>query len=241
MSGHRQRLEQLERDLARYREEFQASQDILTTLSTIGQDVSDPQRQSPGAIANSLFQNGHLQVWGAVQNGEMPTTAQMVALQERLAYALVQLEHQITAQSVQTHHLMDQRLAALEQSVHRQISLFRQHIFLSLAQLDEKYADYVETQIAPLSAHQEVLRYDMDAIAQRVEHQEEQFQDLQGCVSDCLVTLHDSAETNHITVQWFIVVGVLLSLVCLLLPFGLQLRPEAQGPRFEPSSTSPSP
>ncbi|MGB0564151.1 MAG: hypothetical protein ACPGVO_20470 [Spirulinaceae cyanobacterium] len=154
--GHLQHLEQLEQDLAKYRQQFQDSTEVLTTLTTIKQDfaaLTQYYAQTPQAGATPV-EPQRPAVQGINNNGAMRTVAddditntepvppltpaQLVLLQERLAYALVQLEHYVTEQNHQTQMLVEQRLGAIEASVQNQMSLFRQHILLSLAQLDEK-------------------------------------------------------------------------------------------------------
>lgn len=241
--GPLQHLEQLEQDLARYRQQFQDSDEVLTTLTTIKQDFAlltqyytqtsaaiDTQRIEPEVISNGAMQavdTNPVDVNGLGAASVPPLTpTQLVMLQERLAYALVQLEHYVTEQNRQTQALVEQRLGAIEASVQHQMSLFRQHILLSLAQLEDKQTAYLETQLAPLEATQTALHGSLETLETQVTQQDAALYDLQATVSDRLDSLHSGVQGNQDQLQWLAIGGILLSLLLLLLPLGLQWRNE---------------
>ncbi|MEM8643076.1 MAG: hypothetical protein AAGG51_30305 [Cyanobacteria bacterium P01_G01_bin.54] len=243
MPGPLQHLEQLEQDLARYRQQFQDSDEVLTTLTTIKQDFAlltqyytqtsaaiDTQRIEPEVISNGAMQavdTNPVDVNGLGAASVPPLTpTQLVMLQERLAYALVQLEHYVTEQNRQTQALVEQRLGAIEASVQHQMSLFRQHILLSLAQLEDKQTAYLETQLAPLEATQTALHGSLETLETQVTQQDAALYDLQATVSDRLDSLHSGVQGNQDQLQWLAIGGILLSLLLLLLPLGLQWRNE---------------
>ncbi|NEO87780.1 MAG: hypothetical protein F6J87_26510 [Spirulina sp. SIO3F2] len=237
MSGQLQHLEQLEQDLAKYRQQFRDSTEVLTVLAEIKQDFATLTQYYAQIQVSQVATNGTVMAMSSQSNGVPPTSEQLMLMQERLAYALVQLEHYVTEQALRTQDIVDQRLVAIEQSVQSQMNLFRQQMLLALTELDQQYEGYLETQLAPLEANQAALRGSLQALENHVQAQDETLQDWQTCVSDRLESLNTDINNNQNTLQWFLIGGIILSLVFLLLPLGLQLRNEAQLPPLDAPPT----
>lgn len=237
MSGQLQHLEQLEQDLAKYRQQFRDSTEVLTALAEIKQDFATLTQYYAQIQVSQVATSGTVMAVPSQSNGAPPTPEQLMLMQERLAYALVQLEHYVTEQALQTQDIVDQRLAAIEQSVQSQMSLFRQQMLLALTELDQQYEGYLETQLAPLEANQAAMRGSLQVLENQLQMQDETLQDWQTCVSDRLESLNTDISNSQNTLQWFLIGGIILSLLFLLLPLGLQLHNETQLQRLDAPST----